>query len=507
MKIFKLLSGRVLITAVLIIIQLVWLLAFFLELTQYSTIISFAFTVLSLLIVLYIIFHDDNPSFKMPWIVIIMALPLLGGLLYLCFGSKIPQKVLYRKINAMREELSCYLKPNNELYNEILQIDEHVAGSISYIQNYAKYPVCKGTNSTYYPVGEDYYEALLIELEKAEKFIFMEYFILEGGYMWDGILEILKRKVAEGVDVRLIYDDVGSLFVLPRKFYLEMESYGIKCLPFNPFTPIVSVVVNNRDHRKITVIDGKVAFTGGINIADEYINKKDRYGHWKDTGIKVVGKAVDNFTLMFLEMWKAFKVCEEPVENFIKVGKESVADDGYVLPFSDSPLDGEPVSQSVYIDILYKAKDYVYIFTPYLIIDDEMQNALRYASKRGVDVLIITPGVPDKKIVYRMTRSYYKILMESGVKIYEYAPGFLHAKSYVSDDEIAVVGTINMDYRSLYFHFECGIYLYKTKSVMQVKKDFNDTLLKCNEIKQENMKQGFFLRVLDAIIRVFAPLM
>ncbi len=509
MKIIKILCGRMFITATLILIQLAWFLVFWMRLTRYSPFISLLFTILSLSMVLYLIVKDDNPSFKMGWIIVLMALPLLGGLLYFFFGTKRPYKKLSRTIAASHENFLPYLKPNKDLENEIANRNERAAGSISYLQQSCSSPVWENTQTHYYPLGEEMYAEMLAELEKAQEFIFMEYFIIEEGEMWKGIHDILKKKAAQGLDVRLLYDDMGCLNLLPQSFAKDMEKQGIQCMPFNPFVPFLSLAMNNRDHRKITVIDGKVAFTGGINIADEYINAKSKLGHWKDTGIKMTGDAVLNFTLMFLEMWNAFRKTDKDLGKFLHRNPESKPQesDGFVLPFGDSPLDNETLSQNLYNDLLNQAKRYVYIFTPYLIIDDEMQNALRFAAKRGVDVRLVTPGIPDKKIVYRMTRSFYQGLLSKGVRIYEYTPGFLHAKSYVCDDELAVVGTINMDFRSLYLHFECGTLLYKTASVMQLKNDFLKTLEVCKEIKLENCKQGWFWKMIDSIIRVFAPLM
>lgn len=349
---------------------------------------------------------------------------------------------------------------------------------------------------------------MIAEMEKAKEYIFFEYFIIEDGIMWNRMLDLLTRKVKEGVDVRMIYDDVGSMFLLANDFPLEMERLGIKCLAFNRFRPIVSAVMNHRNHRKILIIDGHTGFTGGINIADEYINEKVRFGHWKDTGIMLKGEGVWSFLAMFIEMWNAFREDKLNIEEYYSkrksVNKEG--SDGFVQPFSDSPLDNEPLGENIYIEILSQANDYVYIFTPYLIIDNELQSALQLAAKRGVDVRIITPGIPDKKLVFRITRSNYIPLLKSGVRIYEYSPGFMHAKSYVSDDRLGVVGTVNMDYRSLYLHFECGVVLYEDQAIMQLKKDSLESLSLSKEIKIEDLNKGFFAGIFDAIIKLFAIL-
>ena len=364
----------------------------------------------------------------------------------------------------------------------------------------------------YYPLGEEMYADMLRALESAEHFIFLEYFIIQPGKMWDGIAEILKRKAAQGVDVRLICDDMGSLFLLPQGFAREMERSGVKTLMFNPFIPVLSLAMNNRDHRKIMDVDGHTVFTGGVNLSDEYINAVELHGHWKDTGVRVTGEAAWNFTAMFLEFWHAYRPesANEPLDAFRPHAYHPApfAGEGWVQPFSDSPLDGEAVSAGVYIDILAQARDYVYIFTPYLIIDDVMQAALCAAAKRGVDVRIVTPGVPDKKVVYRLTRSYYAPLLRAGVRIYEYTPGFIHAKSYLSDDTTGVVGTINMDYRSLYLHFECAAYIYRNSVVYDVEHDFEETLKKCSLITMEDCKNYSWMgKKLGRLMRLIAPLM
>lgn len=475
-----------------------------LKLSSYSAWISGAFLVLSILIVLYIIGKDENAAYKIGWIILIMALPLFGGLFYLFFGNKRLSKKLQVSLNKEHKKLLEYIKPKEALIEEIGEINERAKGTCRYLQEKNSYPIHKNTTTTYYPLGEIMYKDILIELEKAEHFIFLEYFIIQEGEMWDNILRILIQKAARGVDVRLIYDDVGSFFLSPK----NLQENGIKCIAFNQFRPILSLAMNNRDHRKILVIDGHTAFNGGINIADEYINKIKRFGHWKDIGIRLRGDGVWNFTLIFLEMWNAFYKSNDKLENFMPNSYciQPFESNGYVQPFADSPLDNETVAENVYIEILSQATKYVYIFTPYLIVDHEMKSALCMAAKRGVDVRIVTPGIPDKKIVYRLTRSNYAPLLKSGVKIYEYTPGFIHAKSYVCDDEFAVIGTINMDYRSLYLHFECGTFLYRTSSIMDLKKDSLETIAISREVKLSDCREGVLGRLFDAVLRVFAPL-
>lgn len=508
MKIFKYLFSRVSITGMLIGLQLAWFILVLMKLTSYSVWISTGFNVLGVLIVLYIIGKDDNPSYKIGWIVLVMALPFFGSMFYICFGNQGPSKGLRKRLSKSHDDLKKWMHQDETVISEIAAKSERAAGTNRYLLQQNAYPVYKNTTTTYYPVGEKIYEDMLEEIKKAKKFIFVEFFIIEQGIMWNSILKLLIKKAAEGVDVRLIYDDVGSLSLLPSDYPEKMEKCGIKCMAFNPFVPLLSLVMNNRDHRKILAVDGHTAFTGGINLADEYINVKERFGHWKDSGIRVKGDAAWSFTLMFLEMWNAFRNDKTDIKS-LKPHFHYAQDfgsDGYVQPFGDMPLDHETVGENLYIEILNQAKRYVYIFTPYLVVGNEMKEALGMAAKRGVDVRIVTPGIPDKKIVYRLTRSNYTVLLKAGIKIYEYTPGFIHAKSYVCDDEFAVIGTINMDYRSFYLHFECGTYLYQTSSVIDLRNDALETIQKSRQVNQEDVKQGVIGSLVNAALKVISPL-
>lgn len=505
-KLLKKVFSRIVVTALLIVLQVAWLAALLLQLGNSLPAIQTVLRILSIVAILFMIKSDMNPSYKIGWILLIAVLPILGGLMYVIFGNKRPTKNMREMLRAQLEKSAEYLGTQESITGEL---DGGAAGLFKYLEGSAGYPTAKNTTVRYYRVGEEMYADLLPELEKAEKFIFLEYFIIRPGEMWDGVLEILKRKAAAGVDVRIIYDDMGCIDILPANYNATLEGWGIRTMAFNRFVPAVSLVMNNRDHRKITVIDGKVGFTGGINISDEYINVKERFGHWKDTGLMLKGPGVFNLTLMFLEMWNAFNKDGDGYAEFIPDSFEECgsADDGYVLSFSDSPLDNESVGESVYTDMLYQAKDYIYITTPYLAIDSELQTALCMAAKRGVDVRMITPGIPDKKLVYRLTRSYYPTLLRAGVKIYEYTPGFIHAKSFVCDDKLCVVGTINMDYRSLYLHFECGTLMYNNPEIKQVKKDDLDTMEKCRKVELSDMKTNFLGELFDSFLRSVAPLL
>ncbi len=505
-KIFGKIVNRMTITGFLILIQLVWFGIALMALTEYSTWVSLGFSVASILMALFITWRDDNPAYKTAWILLICLLPVLGAAMYAFFGNKRPARWLKWRINPQEELHRKDLQPEDDLTD---LAPGRLLDTVDYIAAKGGFPAWKGTQSKYYALGDDVYEDMLSDLHSAQRFIFMEYFIISRGEMWDGIFEILKEKAAAGIDVRLIYDDVGSMNLLPKGFEKKLRLAGIKVLSFNTMRPFLSLVYNNRDHRKITVIDGQVAYSGGYNIADEYINKIERFGHWKDSGIRLAGHAVWNFTVMFLNMWNAFLPTEEDYSRFRPHAGHPApfGGEGIVQPYGDSPLDDEPVGENVYLEILNQAEDYVYIFTPYLIIDNEMKTALVLAAKRGVDVRIVTPAIPDKKIVFRLTRSYYEPLIKAGVKIYQYTPGFIHAKSFVSDDKVAVVGTINMDYRSLFLHFECGILMSGCQAVLDVKKDCLGTFRVSREIHHEDCKRSFWGLLYDAVLRMLSPLM
>lgn len=505
----KFLNGvfsRILVTGLLILVQLVWLLATFTKLVGLAPWLDVALTVLSLLFILQIVSQDDNPAYKIAWIIPVTLLMPMGALLYLCFGNKKPERLLRRRFAAVQERTRPLLAQTPA---PLQKLEPRAAATARYVARCGPYPVWDNTQTEYYPLGEEMYAALLAALESAEHFIFLEYFIIrEDSVMWRQMLEILERKAKAGVDVRLLYDDLGSVALLPGDYHRQMEQRGIRCVAFNPFVPFVSLVMNNRDHRKILAVDGHTAFTGGINLSDEYINRTHPHGHWKDTGVKLVGEGAWNLTLMFLETWNACRPTDDSFEAFRPHAHHPgpFAADGCVQPFGDSPLDGEPLAENVYIEILAQAQRYVTIATPYLALSNEMQTALCMAAKRGVDVRVIVPGIPDKKIVYRLTRSYYPALLAAGVRIYEYTPGFVHAKSYLADGTLAVVGTINMDFRSLYLHFECGALLYGGKAVDQLKADCEATLTQCREVTAAQTARSLPARLLNAVLRVLAPL-
>ncbi|MBQ8632840.1 MAG: cardiolipin synthase [Lachnospiraceae bacterium] len=509
-KILNFISKRVFVVGLIILVQIFWGISMLTKLTEYSNELNVALAVLSLLAVLYIINKDDNPAYKLAWIIPILVFPLFGGLLYLLFGDKRPTKRMRIQMDKSAAKISAFSIAEDDLLEELQKEDKIAYGQMKYINDCAHYPAYRNTESYYYKSGEVCYPVLLEELRKAKHFIFMEYFIVEEAEMWEGILEILKQKALEGVEVRFMYDDMGCVALLPYKYYKKLEEYGIKSIAFNPVIPFFSLVMNHRDHRKITVIDGNVGFMGGWNLADEYINRKERFGYWKDTAVMLKGDAVWNLTSMFLVSWNSVKHDnEEDIRRYMPelIMSESVSDKGYVQPYGDSPLDRENVSESVFLNMINTAQDYIYMTTPYLVIDNEMMTALILAAKRGVDVRIFTPGIPDKKYVFILTQSYYSQLVKGGVKIYQYDPGFVHAKNFVCDDKFAIVGTINLDYRSLYLHFECGTLFYRTPVVAAVKAD----LLEMTEVSTQQTyamtQKNIFKRLAQAVLRVLAPLM
>lgn len=504
--IFGKLFGRFTITVVIILIQAAWFALLVLRLGDYAEYFDLGFTILATLLVLFVIYRNDTGAYKLGWILLILLIPIFGALMYLFFGSKRPSRRIRLKLNpvieAHREDLKQVYK-RRELQSSRLQ------RTVDYVSEKGPFPSWDGTVTKYYRLGEDAFLDLIEDLKKAEHFIFLEYFIIGQGKMWDAIHEVLKEKAKVGVDIRLIYDDVGSMGRVPMGFPAKMEAEGIKTLVFNPLRPILSLVYNNRDHRKICIIDGYIAHSGGYNLADEYINEYERFGHWKDSGIRLEGEAVWNYTVTFLDMWNAFRPTEGNYSAFAphRFHSEAFESDGIVQPFSDSPLDDENLAENIYMEIINQAEDYVYVFTPYLILDNEMLSSIRLASKRGVDVRIVTPKVPDKKIVFRLTRSYYRPLIEDGVKIYEYTPGFIHAKSMIADNKIGVVGTINLDYRSLYLHFECGTLMIGSKALRGLKEDCEETFEKSDLIQLDEIRPGFIGVMVDSFLRVLSPLL
>ncbi|MBP1743726.1 MAG: phospholipase D/transphosphatidylase [Firmicutes bacterium] len=506
----KILFSRAALLVIALVFQLTLLIGVIVKFQQYFVIFYVISMAISLAAVLWIVNNNMNPAYKIAWIITILIFPFFGGLFYFVFGGNRLSKRTKQKMNSIDAKTKETLMPRKPIIEEMEDLNETAAKQSAYIEKYSFYPPYRNTCSEYLPTGEIKFERLKEELVKAERFIFLEYFIIGEGVMWNAILEILKEKVKQGVEVRVIYDDFGCVMTLPYGYDKKLEEMGINCGVFNPMIPLLSPRINNRDHRKIAVIDGCTGFTGGINIADEYINVYERFGHWKDTAIMIKGEAVWNLTAMFLSMWDYIKKTNEDFSQYECSCSTCacIGSDGFIQPYADSPLDNEAVGETVYTNLINKANRYVYIMTPYLIIDYEMLKALTSAAKSGVDIRIITPHKPDKWYVHEVTKSFYRPLIESGVRICEYEPGFIHAKTFVSDELYGVVGSINMDFRSLYFHFECGVWIYGSGTVMDIKKDFLTTQEICREITIGDVTGIPWTRaLLGAILRVFAPIM
>ena len=492
---------RGIIIALGLLFQILLSVVIYVFLIEHIAFINIIYSIISFLLTLTLIKDSKNYSYTLPWIIILLLFPIIGTILYIILGrNKRKSKVLKSIVKTDKESKKYLTQDENikDLYKD--------NSRIKYISDYAGFPVTTNNEVDYYPLGEEAFKVMLEELKKAEKFIFFEYFIVNHGEMWNSILEILEEKAKKGVDVRVMYDDLGCLSTLKSSYPQELKKKGIKCIAFNKLKPFAGVIMNNRDHRKILVIDGKVAFSGGINIADEYINKIVKYGHWKDNAIRIKGDAVWNYTVMFLSIWNSFRHEDGDYTKF-KYKFDNNINNGFVIPYGETPLDEEVTGEDIYLNIINQANKYVYIFTPYLIIDTDMINALNLAAKRGVDVRIVIPGIPDKKVVYTLSESYVEPLIKGGVKVYKYTPGFVHSKVFVADDNIATVGTINMDYRSLYLHFECGCYFENVDVIKDIKKDLTQTIEKSHQITEKEAIPNLLKATWQALLRLVAPLM
>lgn len=503
----RIIFGRAMVVLVLLALQLFLMFAHLYDFFRDIPLLFGGIEAFTAVMLLYVLNTQENPSIKLSWSIIIAVLPLFGALLYFYVRFDLGHRVAQRLVGDSIRECMPHVPAQTELKARLKQEDRELYNLVHYMEQNGNFPIYGNTRVKYFPLGEDKFREMLVQLEKAEKFIFMEYFSVGEGYMWSQILDILTRKAAQGVEVRFLYDGMVAVANLPYNYPKKLRKLGIQCKMFSPVRPLVSTHYNNRDHRKILVIDGSVAFTGGVNLEDRYINKETVYGHWKDTAVMVEGEAAQGFTLMFLQMWNHDEKTRV-YEPYLKLPKAAAPAQGFVIPYGDSPMDKENVGEMVYLNILNQAKDYVYIMTPYLILDNEMVTALRFAAKRGVDVRLIVPHIPDKKYAFVLARSHYRELFEAGVKIYEYTPGFVHAKVFLSDDRHAVVGTINLDYRSLYLHFECAAYLYRVPALADILADFRDTMEKSHCITDHDIRtQGFFTKFFGALLKVAAPLM
>lgn len=513
-RVISLLSSRLVLVAIVVILQALLLIAMIFYLSSYSTWLNLAFTVFSILVIFYIINNSDSPEYKIAWIIPILVFPVFGGLLYIFLGGNKSATPLLRKMQKELDESSSALEQDHGTYKKLTEdVDGQRACESAYLLHGGGYPVYNNTKTEYFTFGQAFFPKVLEDLRNAKQYIFMEFFIIEEGIMWDTILSILKEKATEGVDICFMYDDVGSLFTLPSNYPKQLQSYGIRCEKFNPLDGRATLRLNNRDHRKIIVIDGNVGYTGGANLADEYINAFEKHGYWKDTMIRLEGDAVYSLTVMFLRTWNTVVHENERVQTedysafFPTVLPPESECTGFYQPYGGGPIPQEPISESSYRNMINRATDYIYIMTPYLILNQEMVGALELAAKSGVDVRIITPHVPDKKMVFEVTQSYYPRLLKAGVRIFEYTPGFIHAKTIVVDGKAAVVGTINFDYRSLYLHFECGVWMYGTPLISEMKQDYMATQAVSQEVTLSSYKVSVPRQLMRSVLQTFAPMM
>ena len=522
--ILSVIFGRTGILLILILLQIGLLLVGFRFLSNYVFAIYGGAMVLGFLLSVYLINQKGNPAFKIAWMVPILTVPVFGALFYLYFHLQMESRLLNQQVVKEVARTAELSEQKEEDRAALEKESPQVANMVSYLRKVSNSAVHTNTTASYYPSGESAFDVILRELSAAKHYIFIEFFIVDQGYMWETILEILRAKVKEGVEVRIMYDGMSDYFRLPIHYARHLNEEGIKCQVFSPIVPLLSTVQNNRDHRKIMVVDGHTAFTGGINLADEYINQKERFGYWKDACLMLKGDAVQDFTLMFLQMWNVVEYVKlsraerdnaqhhllDEYRRYIQmpIPKCEEAGKGFVIPYDDNPLDDEQVGELVYLDILNTAKKYVHIMTPYLVLDHNMMVALTYAAKRGVDVKIIMPHIPDKEYAFILARTFYNELLEAGVEIYEFLPGFVHSKIFVSDDEKAVVGSINMDFRSMYLSFECAAFLYRNKEIHTIEEDFQNTLKECEKVTGEVYRsQPLWKKLAGSLLRLFAPLM
>lgn len=497
------LFSRLGIVLLLLAVQVLFLLGFFLWFRDFLPHMLGGTALFTVVMVVYLLNSPMDPTAKITWLVVIMLLPVFGALLYWYTQSELGHRLLKKRVDRLLSETKDCLPQSRETMDRLAEQNPGAASLARYIGR-SGFPVWENTTAVYFPSGEQKFAEMLRQLERAEKFIFLEYFIIGEGMMWGKILEALARKAGEGVDVRVMYDGTCEFATLPHDYPKRLRALGIQCKAFAPFTPFVSTHYNYRDHRKIMVIDGHTAFNGGINLADEYINRIEKHGHWKDTAVMLQGEAVQSFTLMFLQMWNVDEARPE-FARFLTAPPRRAP--GFVIPYGDCPLDEDKVGERVYMDILNRSGRYVHIMSPYLVLDGEMETALKFAAERGVDVRLILPGIPDKRLPYALAKTHYAPLLASGVRIYEYTPGFVHAKVFVADDREAVVGTINLDYRSFYHHFECATYLYGVPCVSEIEADFRKTLQACRRVTRETVWQGRpGLRLIGKVLKAAAPL-
>lgn len=497
---------RVLIVVPAVALQVLWHVLLVKWLAPYAPLIVSLLSVAAVFMVLFIVIKRDESTYKLLWLLIILTMPLVGALLYLFFGNKRTAKPLKKRLQSVESSGDPHPLPVGETP---FAGEKRMEQTIRWLERKTGYPLCKARPVRYYPLGDDMFPDMLRDMKSAKRSIYIEYFIIEPGQMWDAMMEVLEDKLRQGVDVRVMYDDLGSISSFNFSNARELTQKGIPCVPFNPLLALKGTA-NYRDHRKMLIVDNEIAYSGGINLSDRYINLEHPYGHWKDTGFRLTGEGVHSFTHMFLTFWNAFALKKgeggTPMPTLQDSAEAPRETDGYVLSYYDSPLEHDATSNQLFIDLLSQSTDYAWFFTPYLMLGDDLMAAMLAAARRGVDVRIIMPGIPDKKLIFRMSRSFYQVLLNGGVKIYEYTPGFVHAKSFVSDDKVATIGTVNLDYRSLFLHFENNSLFYRSSIVEKIKEDFLATQALCSEVQPYDKKRYSRRWAVDGLLRIFAPL-
>lgn len=497
---------RVLIVIPAVALQVLWHVLLVKWLAPYAPLIVSLVSVAAVFMVLFIVIKRDESTYKLLWLLIILTMPLVGALLYLFFGNKRTAKPLKKRLQGVESSGDPHPLPVGETP---FAGEKRMEQTIRWLERKTGYPLCKARPVRYYPLGDDMFPDMLRDMKSAKRSIYIEYFIIEPGQMWDAMMEVLEDKLRQGVDVRVMYDDLGSISSFNFSNARELTQKGIPCVPFNPLLALKGTA-NYRDHRKMLIVDNEIAYSGGINLSDRYINLEHPYGHWKDTGFRLTGEGVHSFTHMFLTFWNAFALKKgeggTPMPTLQDSAEAPRETDGYVLSYYDSPLEHDATSNQLFIDLLSQSTDYAWFFTPYLMLGDDLMAAMLAAARRGVDVRIIMPGIPDKKLIFRMSRSFYQVLLKGGVKIYEYTPGFVHAKSFVSDDKVATIGTVNLDYRSLFLHFENNSLFYRAGIVEKIKEDFLATQALCSEVQPYDKRRYSRRWAVDGLLRIFAPL-
>ncbi len=499
----KIATNRLAWTGLLIVLQMIWLILIMTALDRISLFIRIGSSIVGILMSLLIISQNGNPSYKILWLLLIGIFPLFGCIMYLLFGRGRPSKKMRQLFQESQKSLG------EDVPLDPPKVPEGRLGTLSHYLDVHGYPLYRHTETTYFPIGDEMFPQFLADLQRAEHYIFMEYFIVADGIVWQSVKKILAEKAAQGVKVRFVYDDIGSISCVPKNIQRDLHEIGVEVLSFNPFRPALSAVMNYRNHRKLAVIDGYIGYTGGLNLADEYINQKERFGHWKDSALRLYGEGVYPLTKMCLEMWNAFHETDDVLADYspYRYHPDPFSSDEMVQPYCGSPFDGRSISKDIYIDLLAQAERYVYIFTPYIAIDDETLHALYLAAQRGVDVRVFTPGIPDKRVVYSLTKSYYLPLIQSGIRVYQYTPGFLHAKSWLIDDKVGVVGTVNLDFRALYLHMENAVLLYDPKTLRFLKEDYQKTMEASHQIQFEDCHSHRRNLLWQAFLRTISPLL